>query len=86
VEHFDEVKINNAIHECLDRCYATDNALQEIARFVGELKASGNWTRAEIRQVDLAVHAVLHQVMIGDSCTEIDELTLNADMLALRPP
>ena len=66
----DEEKINNAVHECLDRCYRTDDSLPKIAEFLAELKASGDWSKAEIRAVELAVHAVMHGIVDCDIDSE----------------
>ena len=58
---FDEVKINNAVHECLDRCYETDS-LPVIAAFLDELKKIGDWREAEIHEVELTVHKLLQRI------------------------
>lgn len=63
VDDFDEVKINRAVHGCLGRCYQSGDALPEIARFLEELRAAGDWREAEIHEVELAVHKVLHKVV-----------------------
>jgi hypothetical protein len=63
----DDVKINNAVHECLDRCYETDDSLPVIAAFLDELKKIGDWREAEIHEVELAVHKLLQQVSTGGS-------------------
>jgi len=65
MSYIDEVKINNAVHECLDRCYRTDDARPQIAEFLEELKSAGDWREAEIHEVELIVHKVLHGVLDG---------------------
>jgi len=65
MDEFDDVKINNAVHECLDRCYRTDDFLPVIAEFLKELGAADDWKKSEIVEVELAVHKVLHAVIVA---------------------
>jgi len=66
MDDLDEIKINNAVHECLDRCYRTHDILPTIATFLKRLRASEGWSNSEIVAVELAVHNVLHGVISGD--------------------
>ena len=59
----DEIKINNAVHECLDRCYRSDVFLATIATFIKELNAAG-WQQSEVSMVELAVHNILQGVVV----------------------
>jgi len=50
--------INNAIAECLARCYRGTTPLGEMAQFAGELRANG-WDDDDIRSVEATVRKLL---------------------------
>jgi hypothetical protein len=70
MDEFDDVKINNAVHECLDRCYRASDILPIIAEFLNELRVRDDWQKSELVEVELAVHKVLHGVI---AVCELDE-------------
>ena len=63
MKYIDQEKVNWAIHDCLERCYKTDEVLAVLAEFLDELKERKDWREAEIREVELGVLKVLHGVV-----------------------
>jgi hypothetical protein len=64
ISTINEEKVNHAIRDCLDLCRGREanELIAQIAAFLAGLKSSG-WNRDEIREVDLAVHRILHAVV-----------------------
>ena len=63
MKYIDQEKVNWAIHDCLERCYQTDEVLAVLVEFLDELKKRKDWREAEIREVELGVLKVLHGVV-----------------------
>ncbi len=56
----DQPKINRAIQVCLRRCYKNPGKLlPAIEHFLDGLRASGVWSHAELREVELGIRRVL---------------------------
>jgi len=65
VKYIDQKKVNRAIRECLEACYQASDILPKIAGFLADLKTVPGWREAEIHEVELAIHKVLHGVTEG---------------------
>src|SRR4051794_25017438 len=63
MEEIDQGKVNDAIHECLDRCYRKNAALVELALFLDELRSGEGWRAGEIHEVEFALLTLLNGVL-----------------------
>ena len=52
-------KINEAIHECLERCYSAQRPIACMASFLDELRSDSQWSLAEIDTVEQRVRQKL---------------------------
>jgi hypothetical protein len=52
-------KINEAVQNCLARCYLSQAPLATLAEFLHELQADDTWQPNEIRVVEATVQRVL---------------------------
>jgi hypothetical protein len=52
-------RINEAIHECLERCYSAQRPIACMATFLGELRQDQRWTESEINVVERRVRSIL---------------------------
>jgi hypothetical protein len=52
-------RINDAIRECLDKCYQSPNSLAVLADFVAELRNRSDWSVSEVEQVETTVRRLL---------------------------
>ena len=52
-------RINDAIRECLDKCYQSPNSLAVLADFVADLRARPGWASSEVDQVETTVRRIL---------------------------
>jgi hypothetical protein len=52
-------KINEAIHECLERCYSAQRPIACMATFLDELRLVETWSMAEIDAVERRVRQIL---------------------------
>jgi hypothetical protein len=52
-------RINEAIHECLERCYCAQRPIACMATFLGELRQDLRWTADEIEIVERRVRNIL---------------------------
>jgi hypothetical protein len=64
MRRIDQNKVNDAVYECLDRCYRKDAALSELAIFLDELKSAPSWRAREIHEVELALLTLLNGVLV----------------------
>jgi hypothetical protein len=55
-------KLNQAVHECLSRCYAADDQLAALTDFLTGLRRNPNWTKAEIADLHTAVLRILREL------------------------
>ena len=55
-------RINRAVNSCLNRCYATDQPLAELADFIFHLRNSPHWNDADITLVETRVLRMLKLV------------------------
>jgi hypothetical protein len=55
-------RINTAINDCLNQCYATDMPLATLARYLEALRTNCRWNDHEVEEVELAVLRILGQV------------------------
>jgi hypothetical protein len=55
-------RINTAINECLNQCYATDMPLATLALYLESLRTSCRWNDHEIEEVELVVLRILPQM------------------------
>jgi hypothetical protein len=60
----DDERLNEAVRECLTRCYEATDIVPTIAQFLAKLKEE-SWDRDSMRAVELAVYRVLHGIIIG---------------------
>jgi hypothetical protein len=66
-------KINAAIHECLERCYAADYPIACLAVYIKGLKQDPQWRLAEVDLVETRVRQIL-TLLVKPSAT--DRLTI----------
>ena len=52
-------KINDAIGDCLNRCYSSASPLSCLADYLGSLLNTGEWTHDEVAAVRSAVVRIL---------------------------
>jgi hypothetical protein len=57
--------INDAIRDCLDRCYESDNATGCVAAFMQELRDSRGWTQQELHIIYSTVIRMLRALNVG---------------------
>ncbi len=63
--YIDHSKINNAIRDCLQRCYKSSNAIPRIAEFLDALRSGGGWQDSELREVEARVRRILSSILDG---------------------
>jgi hypothetical protein len=68
-------RINAAIRQCLDHCYAAENPLACWADFMNGMWADPAWNKGDVEQAHLATRRILKALLFGDS-----------DHLAEQPP
>jgi hypothetical protein len=59
----DAHKINAAIRECLDQCYASQTPLPCLAGYIAMLRADSEWREADVFKVEVAVRQMLKGVL-----------------------
>jgi hypothetical protein len=59
----DPNRINAAIRECLDQCYASQTPLPCLAEYVAMLRGDPAWSDAEVAQVENAVWQMLRGIV-----------------------
>ena len=52
-------KINDAIYDCLERCYAAELPIACMAAYLQQLRRDPTWTMAEIHDVEVRVRQIL---------------------------
>lgn len=52
-------KINDAIHECLERCYCADSPIACMAAYLEGLQRDPRWRLAEVNLVERRVRQIL---------------------------
>jgi hypothetical protein len=55
-------RINTAINDCLDQCYAADMPLASLARYLESLRTNCRWNDHEIEEVEHAVLRIMRHV------------------------
>jgi hypothetical protein len=55
-------KINQAIRECLTRCYVSPTPVLSLTEFLKSLRESGDWQRDEVAKVRSAAVHILRNV------------------------
>jgi hypothetical protein len=73
-------KINQAIRNCLNRCYVTANPLDALADCVAELRDQPEWTVPEIAQVEGAVRRMLGAMLDDSDNPDADGDTLTEEL------
>lgn len=63
VSEIDQEKVNRSVRDCLQHCHGVHDVVASVAEFMAGLKAAGGWSRAEMRAVDMTVHALLHSLV-----------------------
>jgi hypothetical protein len=58
----DAEKLNQAVKDCLTRCYAAENHLAALTEFLTELRQKPEWSRQEIAHVHTAVLRILREI------------------------
>ena len=58
-------RFNQAVRECLDRCYRADDRLAQLALYIGHLRADG-WLEADIDEVETTVRRMLCDIVSVD--------------------
>jgi hypothetical protein len=64
------IRINQAIRECLDRCYGSANATGCVAAFMQEMRDSGSWTQQELHLVYSTVIRMLRALNVERPAAE----------------
>lgn len=59
----DAHRINAAIRECLDQCYASQTPLPCLAEYVAMLRANSEWREADVLEVEVAVRQMLKGIL-----------------------
>jgi hypothetical protein len=60
----DSDRINAAIRECLDRCYASQTPIPCLAEYVALLGSDPEWSPAEVSEVENGVRQMLRRIML----------------------
>jgi hypothetical protein len=60
----DANRINAAIRECLDKCYASQTPLPCLAEYVDLLRADPTWREADVLEVEVAVRQMLKGIVL----------------------
>ena len=55
----DPIKINEAIHACLDRCYSAKLPIACMVEFLDSLRADPEWLPSELEAVERRVRHIL---------------------------
>ena len=72
-------RINAAVRECLDNCYASQNPLACWSEFMKNLWADDTWSKGDVEQVHLATRRILQALLVGDSGEVADKASECAD-------
>ena len=69
-------RINEAVRDCLARCYEADNATCCVAAFMQELRSTRAWTEKELSLVYSTVLQMLRALNADpqDQCSPLDNL------------
>ena len=59
-------KINQAIRECLTRCYSSPTPVLSLTEFLKSLRENGDWQREEVAKVRSAAVHILRNVAAPD--------------------
>jgi hypothetical protein len=59
-------KINQAIRECLTRCYSSPTPVLSLTEYLKSLRESGDWQREEVAKVRSAAVHILRSVAAPD--------------------
>jgi hypothetical protein len=59
----DPNRINAAIRECLDQCYASQTPLPCLAEYVALLRGDPGWSDAEVAHVENTVRQILKGIV-----------------------
>jgi hypothetical protein len=68
-----DAKMNQALRDCLDSCYASEAPLVALANFGKELSSNPNWTDNDIGEVTLRAFRLLSRISKiddGHKCLE----------------
>jgi queuine/archaeosine tRNA-ribosyltransferase len=58
-------RINRAIHECIDYCREAGSVVPGLARFIAELRNSGEWKERDLRAVESSARHILYGIVDG---------------------
>lgn len=73
-------RINAAVRECLDRCYASSDPFECWSEYIETLRADRTWNRHAVEQVQQATRRILKALLLPESDLELaDEPTDWAD-------
>ena len=61
--YIDELKVNEAIRECLSRCEQSKSIIPDVAKFLDSLEMSGGWSDDELHEIELAVIRMLFGIL-----------------------
>ncbi|HEY2252036.1 MAG TPA: hypothetical protein VGH74_13280 [Planctomycetaceae bacterium] len=60
-------RINIAIRECVQHCFAGGSVITKVAAFLAHLRVSGDWCDGDIRAVDIGIHRMLNRMLAGET-------------------
>jgi hypothetical protein len=66
----DANRINAAVRECLEKCYAAQAPLPCLAEYVAVLRSDPNWREADVLEVEVAVRQMLKGI-VSDADADI---------------
>ena len=73
----DAGKINQAVTDCLDLCYASNAPLSVIAEFMSELSENPNWSEYEVEAVEIGALRLLSRIVCGSENRETEGTSIS---------
>jgi hypothetical protein len=75
---YTESRISSAIRECVHYCLHATSIVTGIAKFVAELRNSGEWQEAEIQLVERGVRHVFSGLVTRAAGSSVTDRSINA--------
>lgn len=84
--HYQALRVSTAVRECVHYCLHANNILSGIAKFIAELRNSGDWQEAEIQVVESGVRHVFSGLVNRASSNSGSSRKLAATESDSNPP
>ena len=69
-------RINEAVHECIQRCHGSERILARIEQYLDDLRQRPDWLEYEVQIVDARVRKLVRgMIEIESGCAAPDQRT-----------